>query len=175
MASNIGITAKFMNNLFIICELSYSFEAMTPLIRPHGIYRVVFSAFVKTLCSWFWLHENCNFTLSIIISRYIMPTRPTHLRRLFSRPIDTEWQHILNWTYMTSGDIHNITTDRPLIRAAPNPQTYKCLLPRLAVVFSQCIETKNENKDIVGAAPVGAAPTTFEWSTIYFLLRCVLY
>ena len=32
-----------------------------------------------------------------------------------------------------------------------------------------------ENEDVVGAAPVGDAPTTSEWSTIYCLLMCVLY
>ena len=38
----------------------------------------------------------------------------------------------------------------------------------LAVVFLQSIEAKGsvENEDVVGAAPTGDAPTTFEWSTI---------
>ena len=43
----------------------------------------------------------------------------------------------------------------------------------LAVVFAQYIEARCsvENKDIVGAALTGDAPTTSEWST----LRCSLY
>ena len=40
---------------------------------------------------------------------------------------------------------------------------------RLAVVFAQYIEAKCwvENEDVVGAAPTGDAPTTYEWSTIW--------
>ena len=38
----------------------------------------------------------------------------------------------------------------------------------LAVVFAQSIEAwcEVENKDVVGAALIGDAPTTSEWSTI---------
>ena len=39
---------------------------------------------------------------------------------------------------------------------------------RLAVVSAQSVETRCnvKNKDVVGAAPTGDAPTTSEWSTI---------
>ena len=49
---------------------------------------------------------------------------------------------------------------------------FKYFLPRLAVVFAQAIEVSYsvENKDVVGAAPAGDAPTTSELSTI--LLPC---
>ena len=41
-------------------------------------------------------------------------------------------------------------------------------LSRLAVVFAQTIDTRClvENEDVAGAAPIGDAPTTSEWSTI---------
>ena len=51
--------------------------------------------------------------------------------------------------YLQSSDIN-----------APNPKT--CFSCRVAIVFAQSIEVENE--DIVGASPVGAAPTTSEWS-----------
>ena len=34
---------------------------------------------------------------------------------------------------------------------------------------------KQENEDVVGAAPTGDASTTSEWSTILLLQRCGLY
>ena len=48
-------------------------------------------------------------------------------------------------------------------------QNLKCFSPRLAVVFAQFIEAiyQVENEDVVGAAPTGDAPTTYEWSTIW--------
>ena len=48
---------------------------------------------------------------------------------------------------------------------------FKCFLSRRAVVFAQYIKArcKVENEDVVGAVPIGDAPTTSEWSTI--LLR----
>ena len=44
----------------------------------------------------------------------------------------------------------------------------KCFSSRLAVVFVQYIEAKCEveNEDVVGAAPTGDSPTTYEWSTM---------
>ena len=44
----------------------------------------------------------------------------------------------------------------------------KCFSSRFAAVFVQYIEARCwvENKDEVGAAPTGDAPTTSEWSTI---------
>ena len=44
----------------------------------------------------------------------------------------------------------------------------KCFSSRLTVVFVQYIEAmwQVENKDVVGAAPTGDAPTASEWSTI---------
>ena len=38
----------------------------------------------------------------------------------------------------------------------------------LAVASDQSIEPRGyvDNEDVVGAAPTGAAPTTYEWSTI---------
>ena len=44
----------------------------------------------------------------------------------------------------------------------------KCFSSHLAVVFAQSVEAMNsfENEDVVGAAPVGDAPTTSEWWTI---------
>ena len=44
----------------------------------------------------------------------------------------------------------------------------KCFSSRLAVVFAQSIGARYqvENEDVVGAAPTGDAPTTFELSTI---------
>ena len=44
----------------------------------------------------------------------------------------------------------------------------KCFSARLAVVFVQSNEARCEveNEDVVGAAPTGDAPTTYEWSTI---------
>ena len=53
----------------------------------------------------------------------------------------------------------------------------KCFSALLAVVFAQYIEAKCwvENEDVVGAAPTGDAPTTFEWSTIQLPIKCVSY
>ena len=59
----------------------------------------------------------------------------------------------------------------------------KCFSTRLAVVFTQYIEVKClvENEDVVGASPVGAAPTTSALSTdlsdqqFHCLLKCILY
>ena len=43
-----------------------------------------------------------------------------------------------------------------------------CFLSRLSIVLAQSIDArcKLENEDVVGAAPTGDAPTTFEWSTV---------
>ena len=48
-----------------------------------------------------------------------------------------------------------------------------CFSSRLAVVFVQYTEAKCyvENEDVVGAAPTGDAPTTSEWSTIWFSIK----
>ena len=47
----------------------------------------------------------------------------------------------------------------------PNPKL-KCSLYHLAFVSAQSIEAMVENEGVVGAAPVGDAPNTSEWSTI---------
>ena len=44
----------------------------------------------------------------------------------------------------------------------------KCFSSQPAVVFAQYVKARclAENEDVVGAAPIGDAPTTSEWSTI---------
>ena len=66
-------------------------------------------------------------------------------------------------------------------KAHPIPK-HKCLSSRLEVVFSQSIEARCQvEKDVVGAAPTGAYPTTSEWSTIllstkvFLILKIWLY
>ena len=41
---------------------------------------------------------------------------------------------------------------------------------RLAVAFAQSIEA-SENEDVVGAAPTGDAPTTYEWWTMLLPIK----
>ena len=52
----------------------------------------------------------------------------------------------------------------------------KCFSSRLAVVFAQSIEARSlvKNEDVVGAALIGDAPTTFEWSTILLPIKVQL-
>ena len=47
---------------------------------------------------------------------------------------------------------------------------------RLTIVFVQSIEASwyGENEDVVGAAPTGDAPTTYEWSTIWLSTKMLL-
>ena len=49
----------------------------------------------------------------------------------------------------------------------------RCLLFRLAVVFAESIEARCQvqNEEVVGAAPIGAVPTTSEWSTILLHIK----
>ena len=46
-------------------------------------------------------------------------------------------------------------------------KSQKYLSSRLIIVFAQSTEVRFlvEKEDVVGAAPTGDAPTTFEWST----------
>ena len=53
---------------------------------------------------------------------------------------------------------------------ARGPNTANARLPKVS-----CLNCQVENEDVVGAAPKGDAPTTFEWSKIYCLLRTYLY
>ena len=69
-----------------------------------------------------------------------------------------------------SNYIHYIVgciTVKSLTEGAPNHKL-KWFLCRLAVASAQSIEARYqvENEDVVGAAPIGDAPTTSEWSTI---------
>ena len=54
---------------------------------------------------------------------------------------------------------------------------FKCFSSRLVVVFAQTIEANCsiENADVVGTAPTGDSPTTYEWSTILLSFLLILH
>ena len=77
------------------------------------------------------------------------------------RIISSKWQHL--WLSYTAVLLYKCTCR---IRGWCNQAGR--LLHYLAVVFAQSIVARSlvENEDVVGAAPIGDAPITFEWSTI---------
>ena len=119
---------------------------------------------------WDWDSRKASCTLGPYLeAEYIIKaTRP--LRHATKKPIQRNTVGLRwgNWGTAPQAILYSENKYRKISNIWRKKITkFKCSSPHLAVVLAQAIDARHwvENEDVVGAAPTGDAPTTFEWST----------